>query len=108
MQICNFHLDVQLHLWVKCGILEVKMLNDRYKSTYIAHDSILQSLKFLVVNQSSFIFQVIKFEGCNLVKFADMPFDLDAGSCNSFELPTPKVLLCFYYYQPQKCHTLVL
>ena len=31
-------------------------------------------------------------------QFTEMPFDYFRGACNSFMEPTPKVLLCFNYY----------
>ena len=38
--------------------------------------------------------------GCQVERqFSEMPFDYFRGACNSFMEPTPKVLLCFNYYE---------
>ena len=50
-------------------------------------------------------FKVSKIDGCQLVRQADMGFDFDEGSCQSFDQPTPKILLCFDYYHSNECHT---
>ena len=52
-------------------------------------------------------FQVSKVEDCKLTKQADLPFNLELGSCNTFIEPNPKILLCFDYYEKQSCYTLV-
>ena len=37
--------------------------------------------------------------GCQVERqYSEMPFDYFRGACNSFMEPTPKVLLCFNYY----------
>ena len=49
--------------------------------------------------------KVSKIDGCQLVRQADMEFDFYIGSCQSFDQPTPKILLCFDYYHTTECHT---
>ena len=53
--------------------------------------------------------QVIKFEGCKMIELTDkLTFEFNAGSCQSFESPISKILLCFSYLDPQICYTLVV
>ena len=54
---------------------------------------------------SDYNFKVSKIHGCQLVRQADMGFDFYIGSCQSFNQPTPKILLCFDYTHTNECHT---
>ena len=45
-------------------------------------------------------YSIIRDKWCNVERqLTEMPFDYFRGACNSFMEPTPKVLLCFSYYQ---------
>ena len=42
-----------------------------------------------------------------MVKQYDLPFNFDRGSCNTFEMPEEKVLMCFSQDSSKSCHMLV-
>ena len=54
---------------------------------------------------SFYYVKVSKIDGCQLVRQADMEFDFYIGSCQSFDQPAPKILLCFDLNHPSECHT---
>ena len=67
------------------------------------------SLSSRLVTSIKLIIQVIKFEGCNMIKSTKtLPEDLNAIACQSFESPTPKILLCFPYMNAKICYTWVI
>ena len=51
------------------------------------------------------IFQANKIVGCKLERQTDMNFNFGYGSCNTFNEPNQKVLLCFDYDNSRECHT---
>ena len=53
----------------------------------------------------TFFQTVSKIVGCQLEKQSDMDFNLTYPACNTFLEPTPKVLLCFHYWDDQACHS---
>ena len=58
-----------------------------------------------LVRDSYYQLKVSKIVGCQLVPQADMAFDFYIGACQSFNQPTPKILLCFDVYHGTECHT---
>ena len=43
--------------------------------------------------------------GCEMMRQdRDLPFDFDLGSCNTFEVPEEKVLMCFSQDDRKSCH----
>ena len=50
-------------------------------------------------------FQVSKIVGCKMERQTDLNFDFYDGSCNTFNEPNPKVLLCFDQNNERECHT---
>ena len=88
---------VELLWWEKCSILvEVVLRNDTYES--------------FILTGFELFFQMSKIEGCQLVQQGDLSFDFYAGSCNTFIIPTQRILLCFNYAPEgtKTCHTWVL
>merc|ERR1711990_433021 len=49
--------------------------------------------------------QVSKVVGCKLERQDNLDFDFYLGSCNTFNQPDQKVLLCFDYRNAKQCHT---
>ena len=61
-----------------------------------------------MTNQLEFMtphIQVSKIVGCQLVRQPDMAFDMSYPSCNTFDEPIPKILLCFDNSKAKDCHT---
>ena len=51
------------------------------------------------------VIKASKIEDCRLTRQADLGFDFQYGSCNTFLQPTPKILLCFHYFDIKTCHS---
>ena len=65
---------------------------------------VVSSLNFgLNVKLSSL--KASKVVGCDLVRQTDLAFQFNHGSCNAFNEPVPKVLLCFDEDENRLCHT---
>ena len=47
-------------------------------------------------------FKISKVQGCKLTRVGDLPFDFDAGGCNTFEFG---IMMCFSYYDDKECHS---
>ena len=45
-----------------------------------------------------------KIVGCEMIRQFDLPFDFDRGSCNTFQIPDEKVLMCFSDDSRKSCH----
>ena len=43
-----------------------------------------------------------KVEDCRLTSVGELPFDFEAGGCNTFSFG---IMLCFDYYAQQGCHS---
>ena len=48
--------------------------------------------------------KVSKIIGCQLIAQPDLPFNFDAGSCNTFRPSDEKALMCFDYNNNKECH----
>ena len=60
---------------------------------------------FLILERFSNFLKVLKLEGCEMKRQADLTFNVDAPACNSFGGSIPKILICFSYYTTKVCHT---
>ena len=104
--------DVGLSCWMNIGILVAKnqQVNDRWAPGFYCLNSLgISSLQTRIENPIfDWYVKVSKIDGCQLVRQADMEFDFYIGSCQSFDQPTPKILLCFDYSHTSECHTYVI
>ena len=48
-----------------------------------------------LTNNINDLFKLSKIIGCKLERVADLSFNFTGGSCNSFENPEPRILICF-------------
>ena len=51
-----------------------------------------------------FILKKYKIVGCEMIRQSDMPIEFAEGSCNLFEVPEEKALLCFSRDSGKRCH----
>ena len=76
--------------------------SDKYVQTLF--EMPLKIFRYIGILQFCF-FKVSKIIGYNLVRQSDIVIDFSLGSCQSFDEPTPKILLCFDYHKTNDCHT---
>ena len=61
----------------------------------------------IMISKINYRFKAAKVVGCEMIRQSDLPFDFDRGSCNTFEVPEEKVLMCFGLKSTKNCHMLV-
>ena len=47
-------------------------------------------------------FKISKVHDCKLTRVGDLPFDFDAGGCNTFDFG---IMMCFSAYATKECHS---
>ena len=57
-----------------------------------------------MISKINYRFKAAKVVGCEMIRQSDLPFDFDRGSCNTFEVPEEKALMCFSKNDLRSCH----
>ena len=68
------------------------------------HMSNRQVLFEIIILIRNYYFKAAKVVGCEMIRQSDLPFNFDRGSCNTFQVPEEKVLMCFSEDSRKSCH----
>ena len=61
------------------------------------------NLKSNICNNRFLLFQASKVVACQMIRQLELSFDFDRGSCNTFNVPDEKVLMCFSSASRKRC-----
>ena len=89
---CLLNKVVVLHYEVNFGIWVEK----------IQHTN-ARLVKKIMISMRNLYFKASKIVGCKMIRQFDLPFDFSLGSCNTFQVPDEKVLMCFSE-SSKNCH----